>query len=60
MAPSVAEAAVYDAPTSTDHLKNLKNGVAASKTYDIEEDYTGNYKFAPIEESQVSRAMIKR
>lgn len=24
------------------------------------EDYTGNYKFAPIRESDVSRAMIKR
>ena len=28
--------------------------------YDIHEDYKGSYRFAPIEESQVSRAMIKR
>ncbi|KAL0961107.1 hypothetical protein HGRIS_006083 [Hohenbuehelia grisea] len=29
-------------------------------SYDIAEDYTGGYKFAPIEEAEVSRAMIKR
>ncbi|RDB17829.1 Thiamine thiazole synthase [Hypsizygus marmoreus] len=28
--------------------------------YDVLEDYDGHYRFAPIEESQVSRAMIKR
>ncbi|KIJ50951.1 hypothetical protein M422DRAFT_101777, partial [Sphaerobolus stellatus SS14] len=26
----------------------------------VNEDYMGNYRFAPIEEAQVSRAMIKR
>jgi len=28
--------------------------------YNILEDYQGGYRFAPIEEAQVSRAMIKR
>jgi len=28
--------------------------------YNILEDYHGGYRFAPIEEAQVSRAMIKR
>ncbi|KAG6890629.1 hypothetical protein C0995_006605 [Termitomyces sp. Mi166 len=32
----------------------------ASSNYDILEDYEGKYRFAPIEESQVARAMIKR
>ena len=27
---------------------------------DVQEDYHGEYRFAPIEEAQVSRAMIKR
>ena len=26
----------------------------------VQEDYEGNYRFAPIEEAQVARAMIKR
>ncbi|KIK99865.1 hypothetical protein PAXRUDRAFT_822318 [Paxillus rubicundulus Ve08.2h10] len=38
-----------------------KNAVTLDKTsYDVCEDYEGNYRFAPIEEAQVSRAMIKR
>ena len=28
--------------------------------YNVLEDYHGGYRFAPIEEAQVSRAMIKR
>jgi thiamine thiazole synthase len=32
----------------------------ASHKQDVCEDYEGNYRFAPIEEAQVSRAMIKR
>ncbi|KZT09108.1 Thi4-domain-containing protein [Laetiporus sulphureus 93-53] len=42
---------------------NIKmNGAHANNgaTYDVLEDYEGNYRFAPIEEAQVSRAMIKR
>lgn len=38
-----------------------KNAIAVGTTqYDVCEDYEGNYRFAPIEEAQVSRAMIKR
>ena len=36
------------------------NGSVANDSYDVLEDYNGNYRFAPIEEAQVSRAMIKR
>lgn len=37
------------------------NGNGAVKAdVDVLEDYNGNYKFAPIEEAEVSRAMIKR
>lgn len=32
----------------------------ASHQYDVSENYEGQYRFAPIEEAQVSRAMIKR
>jgi thiamine thiazole synthase len=32
----------------------------ASHKQDVCEDYEGHYRFAPIEEAQVSRAMIKR
>ncbi|KAI0320520.1 Thi4-domain-containing protein [Amylostereum chailletii] len=45
-------------------LFELKNGVANGKgTFteaDVSENYDGDYRFAPIEEAQVSRAMIKR
>ncbi|PCH40061.1 thiazole biosynthetic enzyme [Wolfiporia cocos MD-104 SS10] len=37
------------------------NGTQVDKgSYEVLEDYTGKYRFAPIEEAQVSRAMIKR
>jgi thiamine thiazole synthase len=37
------------------------NGVLnGAMSPNIREDYEGNYQFAPIEEAQVSRAMIKR
>ncbi|KAL0069795.1 thiamine metabolism-related protein [Marasmius tenuissimus] len=39
---------------------NLKMNGSNGVKYDSLEDYQGNYKFAPIEEAQVSRAMIKR
>lgn len=40
---------------------NGVNGVkAAAKDADVLEDYTGNYKFAPVHEAEVSRAMVKR
>lgn len=40
---------------------NGTNGVkAAAPDYEVLEDYAGNYKFAPIHEAEVSRAMVKR
>lgn len=44
------------------HINPTKNNatVVATTQYDVCEDYEGNYRFAPIEEAQVSRAMIKR
>ncbi|EGN98203.1 hypothetical protein SERLA73DRAFT_183120 [Serpula lacrymans var. lacrymans S7.3] len=58
MAPPVATVA----PTFEDTATLFKkNGTVAHKTsYDVAEDYDGNYRFAPIEEAEVSRAMIKR
>ena len=38
----------------------LKNGNGVSYADKVLEDYEGNYRFAPIEEADVSRAMIKR
>lgn len=38
----------------------LKNGNGVSYADKVVEDYEGNYQFAPIEEAEVSRAMIKR
>jgi thiamine thiazole synthase len=32
----------------------------SSQKYDVAENYEGQYRFAPIEEAEVSRAMIKR
>lgn len=42
-----------------------KKSATESKTndvteYEVAEDYNGQFKFAPIKESQVARAMIKR
>lgn len=51
------------APVATTVEKNqttYANGNGVSSKLDIFEDYQGNYRFAPIEEAQVSRAMIKR
>jgi cysteine-dependent adenosine diphosphate thiazole synthase len=39
---------------------NGVNGKHLSVDVDVNEDYAGDYRFAPIEEAQVSRAMIKR
>lgn len=42
-------------------LKKM-NGTANGTSYEdkVCEDYAGNYQFAPIEEAEVSRAMIRR
>lgn len=43
------------------HANGVNGKVAVDvKADDVVEDYTGKYKFAPVEESQVARAMIKR
>jgi len=34
--------------------------IAVPQKYDVVENYDGGYRFAPIQEAQVSRAMIKR
>ncbi|CAA7261595.1 unnamed protein product [Cyclocybe aegerita] len=46
------------APVAT--TQQYAPSVAEVQKYDILEDYKGSYRFAPIEEAQVSRAMIKR
>ena len=58
MAPPVATLTpTFDVDVDVNYLK--KN-VADKAAYDVLEDYDGNYRFAPIEEAEVSRAMIKR
>ncbi|THG94250.1 hypothetical protein EW145_g8179 [Phellinidium pouzarii] len=43
-------------------LLKKANGNGSSAAYENKglEDYNGRYQFAPIEEAEVSRAMIKR
>lgn len=67
MAPSVAITSPEPerAPISLKSGMNGLNGTHADKKpafadADVNEDYAGDYRFAPIEEAQVSRAMIKR
>lgn len=43
-----------------DSLKKVNGSNGTSYEDKVLEDYNGNYKFAPIEEAEVSRAMIKR
>ena len=58
MAPPVALAPEIQEPSV---LQTKKNGFATNGTqYEVSENYDGDYRFAPIEEAQVSRAMIKR
>lgn len=47
-------------PESITSLKTMNSGTNGSAKYEISENYDGQYRFAPIEEAQVSRAMIKR
>ncbi|KAF4617284.1 hypothetical protein D9613_006114 [Agrocybe pediades] len=47
------------APVATSQEQYQTSPMDVQK-YDVHEDYKGGYRFAPIEESQVSRAMIKR
>ena len=58
MAPSVSVLSDYQESPA---LQAKKNGLANNGThYEVSENYDGDYRFAPIEEAQVSRAMIKR
>jgi hypothetical protein len=47
--------------TSPAYLKQqVYNGQNGHAEADVKEDWTGDYRFAPIQEAEVSRAMIKR
>ncbi|EIW59459.1 Thi4-domain-containing protein [Trametes versicolor FP-101664 SS1] len=59
----MAPAVTFDSQPLEAPLLLNKTGVkseVANGAYDVKEDYNGDYRFAPIEEAQVSRAMIKR
>jgi hypothetical protein len=47
------------APVAVSPIPEKAPTYVASK-YEVLENYEGAYKFAPIQEAQVSRAMIKR
>ncbi len=56
MAPALTIPHADEAPL----LEAKKNGVQSQTKFEVSENYDGEYRFAPIEEAQVSRAMIKR
>lgn len=56
----MSPALTLDTPGSLDATTTTATKSNTPVQYDIAEDYTGSYRFAPIEEAQVSRAMIKR
>ena len=60
MAPAVTYGSQTDEVPALIGKIDAKNGVPAANVFDVKEDYAGDYRFAPIEEAQVSRAMIKR
>ena len=41
-------------------LRDIRTQPSPALKQGVQEDYEGNYRFAPIEEAQVARAMIKR
>ena len=58
MAPSVSLLSEYQ---ESPLLQAKRNAASTNGTnYDVSENYDGDYRFATIEEAQVSRAMIKR
>jgi hypothetical protein len=59
MAP-VALTPQAEMPTLSLLKEQMLGGENGSAVADIKEDWAGDYRFAPIEEAQVSRAMIKR
>ena len=61
MAPAVIYGSQLEQVPQLISKAGLKDtSAAANGSYDCKEDYNGDYRFAPIEEAQVSRAMIKR
>ena len=50
---------VYESPAKMNGSQT-KTHLNGDGNVDAVEDYNGSYKFAPIEEAEVSRAMIKR
>ena len=60
MAPAVIYGTQADEVPLLLGKTGIKDAPAVNATYDVKEDYNGDYRFAPIEEAQVSRAMIKR
>lgn len=57
--PAAADEAIFFSKLSK--TNGTSNGTHVDKNeYDVLENYEGKYRFAPIEEAQVSRAMIKR
>ena len=57
--PHAPVESVYENPLKMNgsHTKTHLNG---DGKVNVLEDYNGSYQFAPIEEAEVSRAMIKR
>ena len=58
MAPPVAVSPVVQELPTLSLKKNFAQNDGTQ--IEVKEDYDGDYRFAPIEEGQVSRAMIKR
>ena len=56
MAPALTIPHAEEAPL----LEAKKNAIQSQTKFEVSENYDGEYRFAPIEEAQVSRAMIKR
>lgn len=55
----MAPVAVTEQKPSVLQQKYNQSAMTRQK-HDVVEDYDGSYKFAPITEAEVSRAMIKR
>ena len=62
MSPPVATAPPFESAVldKSPPLKQASDEAGARADADALEDYDGHYRFAPIEEAQVARAMIKR
>lgn len=60
MAPPVAVSSEIEESPILLLKKNLAQSNGNDAQFEVKENYDGDYRFAPIEEAQVSRAMIKR